>query len=129
VAWIGRDDNGVTALTGATGALRVWSRLMAEVSHEPRRVQAPEGVVELWIDEAGGGVSAEGCPNAKLMPFLAGTEPRYEAPCSGGLLDAWQRRAPAASPPAGPGTPPPAAAPPPAQKQKDAPWWERWFRR
>ena len=46
------DDNGVTALTGATGALPVWSGLMAEVSREPLRSQAPAGVVEAWIDDA-----------------------------------------------------------------------------
>ncbi|MBW6848418.1 bifunctional glycosyl transferase/transpeptidase, partial [Salmonella enterica subsp. enterica serovar Weltevreden] len=28
VVWLGRDDNGKTSLTGATGALQVWSDFM-----------------------------------------------------------------------------------------------------
>lgn len=123
VVWIGRDDNGVTALTGATGALPAWTDLMAAASREPRRAEAPEGVNEVWIDSAGGGLSAEGCPAARRMPFLAGTEPAYEASCGG--RPAWRGRAepsPAtrdgAAPPAPPGQP----AQPPRQR-----WWKRWF--
>ncbi len=123
VVWIGRDDNGVTALTGATGALPAWTDLMAAASREPRRAEAPEGVNEVWIDSAGGGLSAEGCPAARRMPFLAGTEPAYEASCGG--RPAWPGSAeppPAtrdgAAPPAPPGQP----AQPPRQR-----WWKRWF--
>ncbi|MCP6429371.1 hypothetical protein NL523_29065, partial [Klebsiella pneumoniae] len=32
VTWLGRDDNGATRLTGATGALQVWSAFMREAN-------------------------------------------------------------------------------------------------
>ncbi|MBP8926019.1 MAG: penicillin-binding protein 1B [Pseudomonadales bacterium] len=129
VVWIGRDDNGVTALTGATGALPVWSGLMAEVSREPLRSQAPEGVVEVWIDDAGGGISAEGCPGALRMPFLRGTEPDYQADCSGaGARWPWSKPQPAPAPSPGSETPPrtvPEAGDSVHKEQER--WWKRWF--
>jgi len=82
VVWVGRDDNGTTPLTGSTGALPVWATLMAGASRVPLRSTVPEGVVEAWVDDAGGGLSAQGCPGARKMPFLVGTEPRYAAPCA-----------------------------------------------
>ncbi len=125
VAWIGRDDNGVTSLTGATGALRVWSRLMAEVSRVPLKPRPPEGIVEAWVDETSGGLSAEGCPGASLMPFLPDTVPGYEAPCGsgGGIRWPWESR-PQSAPvaPAAPSAPPPEKP----RKEKES-WWERWF--
>ncbi len=128
VVWIGRDDNGVTGLTGATGALRVWSRLMAETSRVPLKPRPPEGVVETWIDETSGGLSAEGCPGAHLMPFLPDTVPSYQSSCGGsggGIRWPWEsqpRSAP--TPPAQrPATPPQA----PGQREKQESWWERWF--
>jgi penicillin-binding protein 1B len=128
VVWIGRDDNGVTGLTGATGALRVWSRLMAEVSRVPRKPRPPEGVVETWIDETSGGLSAEGCPGARLIPFLPDTVPSYQSSCggSGGLRWPWETR-PGSTPA------PPAATPQdmpqeaPSEPGKKESWWERWF--
>jgi penicillin-binding protein 1B len=128
VAWIGRDDNGVTSLTGATGALRVWSRLMAEASRQPLATRRPEGIEEIWVDDAGGGVSGEGCPGVRLMPFLPGTEPRYAASCtgSGGFRWPWESRPePAGEPPPGVQPTPTPARPAPEPEKK--PWWKRWL--
>ena len=32
VVWMGHDDNATTGLTGTTGALQAWTRLMASIS-------------------------------------------------------------------------------------------------
>ncbi|MFM7275399.1 MAG: penicillin-binding transpeptidase domain-containing protein, partial [Gammaproteobacteria bacterium] len=126
VAWIGRDDNGVTGLTGASGALRVWSRMMAEVSRVPLRPRAPEGVVEQWVDTAGGGLSAPGCPGAREVPFLAGTSPAYAASCGprAGAVEAPSGRMPAPAP-RSPGKERQKPAEPDRETERS--WWERLF--
>jgi len=119
-----------TALTGATGALPAWTGLMAAVSREPRRARAPGGITETWVDEAGGGLSGEGCPGARLMPFMNGTEPDYEAACAGsGLRWPWSGDKPAGEPGAAPepgAAAQPGSAPQQEEKARDR-WWKRWF--
>jgi len=44
VVWVGRDDNGSTSLTGASGALPVWSRFMAQVPQHGFSPVMPDGV-------------------------------------------------------------------------------------
>jgi penicillin-binding protein 1B len=125
VVWIGRDDNGVTALTGATGALRAWTGLMAAASREPRRARPPGGVAETWVDERGGGLSAEGCTDARLMPFLNGTEPRYAAACAGPRAAPSGGGAPELAPDTKGGSAPQTA--PRREEQPRQHWWNRWF--
>ena len=70
-------------------------------------------------------LSGEGCPGARLMPFLAGTEPQYAAPCTGGGFRwPWQSReaVPAEQAPARP-----APAQPAREPEKKKPWWKRWL--
>lgn len=71
VVWLGYDDNRETGLTGASGALRVWSDVMGSLNIEPRRTEAPANIV--WHN-----VSAEAvtdprlreCRHKKLLPFV-----------------------------------------------------------
>ena len=71
VVWLGRDDNGPTQLTGATGALRVWGDLMAGSAGRPWRQPAPASVTWQWLNPATGGAVAEGCPGGLRLPVLA----------------------------------------------------------
>ena len=82
VSWIGRDDNAATGLTGATGALRVWSHFMAEASRRPLAYRVPEGIDHFWVDEKSGNLSAKDCAGARLMPFITGSGPSKRVACA-----------------------------------------------
>jgi penicillin-binding protein 1B len=45
VVWLGYDDNRESGLTGATGALRVWSDFMTALDIQGRQTQAPHDIV------------------------------------------------------------------------------------
>ncbi|MCI0654905.1 MAG: penicillin-binding protein 1B, partial [Methylococcaceae bacterium] len=75
VVWIGRDDNKPTGLTGSSGALRVWSRLMRDASKQPVDLIPPESIEWVWIDRKSGLRADEGCKNAVEYPFISGSAP------------------------------------------------------
>ena len=75
VVWIGRDDNQPAGLTGASGALRVWSALMAAARPQPLAEQAPAGVEWAWADAGSGRLVDAGCPGARSWPFVSGSQP------------------------------------------------------
>ncbi|UUY10453.1 penicillin-binding protein 1B [Pseudomonas sp. J452] len=81
VVWLGRDDNGKTPLTGATGALQVWTSLMAKADPLPLDMPQPDNVVQAWVNAGTGQGSAAGCPNAVQMPYIRGSEPPAGAAC------------------------------------------------
>lgn len=98
VTWIGHDDNSPTRLTGASGALQLWARLMAKISDQPLRLSQPETVEWVWIDLATGLRTEENCPGARQFPFVRGSAPIKSVSCL-----------------SRPETPSP------------QPWFERWF--
>lgn len=75
VAWVGRDDNKPTGLSGATGALQVWGSVMSRIAPTPLKLIPPEGVV----------VARASCSDVE-MPFLDGYIPP-EGGCSSLLTD------------------------------------------
>ena len=70
---MGRDDNGGTGLTGGTGALKVWARFMADASSRPLAYNMPDGVETLTVNASNGYLTGQGCPDARLMPFVSDT--------------------------------------------------------
>jgi len=44
VVWLGYDDNRETGLTGATGALRVWTDIMSQLDIQPRQSVPPANI-------------------------------------------------------------------------------------
>lgn len=82
VSWIGLDNNGGTGLTGSSGALRVWGHFMARASERSLAYRMPDGIETHWIEEQTGYLTGMGCPNARLLPFVAGFEPRQRTSCS-----------------------------------------------
>ncbi len=75
VVWLGRDDNGPTPLTGATGALQVWTDFMVKADPLPLDMPLPDNVVQAWVNAASGQGSDPSCPNAVQMPYIRGSEP------------------------------------------------------
>jgi len=81
VVWLGRDDNGKTPLTGATGALQVWTGFMRKADPLPLDMPLPDNVTQAWVDAYSGQGSAAGCPNAVQIPYIRGSEPPPGAAC------------------------------------------------
>jgi penicillin-binding protein 1B len=84
VVWVGRDDNGPMGLTGASGALPVFGRLMAGLETPPLDATPPEGVEYRWINPVTGLLAAESCAGAVAFPFVAGSAPRETDACLAG---------------------------------------------
>jgi penicillin-binding protein 1B len=91
VAWVGRDDNASTGLTGAGGAMPVWADLMRSIDTVPLQMIPPAGIEYHWIDAAGR-LSAETCDGVVAFPYIAGSQPTERSDCteqrgSGGFLN------------------------------------------
>lgn len=81
VVWMGRDDNGKTPLTGATGALQVWTGFMRRAAPAPLDTTPPDNVTRAWVDPYSGQGSDPSCPGAVQMPYIRGSEPPAGPPC------------------------------------------------
>ena len=82
VVWLGRDDNKPTGLSGASGALRVWMNLMANLKLEPLDAPPPADVEEIRVEPRSGLRIGEGCRRGEPVPFLVGSEPRGSTSCA-----------------------------------------------
>jgi penicillin-binding protein 1B len=76
--WVGLDGGGPTGLTGASGALPIWTEFVRATARDTttRAFPVPEDVVWREVDPASGLLATGGCPETRRAPFLAGTEPR-----------------------------------------------------
>ena len=83
VVWLGRDDNGKTPFTGATGALQVWTSFMRKADPLPLDMPMPDNVVQAWLDPHSGQGSDASCPGAVQMPYIRRSEPAPGAACGG----------------------------------------------
>ena len=82
VVWLGYDDNRDTGLTGATGALRVWSELMSDLNIQPRLTLPPAKII--WQDIAAQAVREpreRDCRATLSLPFLPGRLPDSAVSC------------------------------------------------
>ena len=82
VVWLGYDDNRDTGLTGATGALRVWSELMSDLNIQPRLTLPSSKIV--WQDIAPQAARRENerdCRAAQSLPFVPGRLPDSAVSC------------------------------------------------
>ena len=74
VVWMGHDDNSQTGLTGTTGALAAWSKLMSSIPTTSFDPLMPESLENRWIDYYSGRETSPYCNGSAVsMPFKIGT--------------------------------------------------------
>jgi penicillin-binding protein 1B len=70
IVWVGHDDNSPTGLTGSTGALAAWSRLMGSIDTTSFEPLMPESLENRWIDYYTGDETSPYCSGAAVsLPF------------------------------------------------------------
>jgi penicillin-binding protein 1B len=83
VVWIGYDDNTPTGLTGSSGSLQVWSRLMGAIPTTPLTLTMPEGLEQTQVEYLTGYSAKPGCgdevitlavPQGTQLPVKPGCE-------------------------------------------------------
>lgn len=98
VVWVGRDDYKPMGLTGASGALQIWSKVMRDLNVRGLDAALPAGIEEQLTDTVTGLKATNHCSGAITVPYIEGHAPADMAPCAGffnkgGLLPApdWLR--------------------------------------
>ncbi len=71
VVWIGRDDNSSTKLSGASGAMTVWSAFMKKTKSKKLDLLAPEDIK--WLSPGRGD-----CQPLEAVPYIAGYLPEVK---------------------------------------------------
>jgi penicillin-binding protein 1B len=88
VAWVGHDDNRPTGLTGTTGGLAVWSRLMGSVATSSFEPLLPESMEHRWIDYFSGRETSPYCNGSAVsLPFQVGTLLEADLDCLPGSTE------------------------------------------
>ncbi len=73
VVWVGHDDNSPTGLTGTTGALATWSKLMGSIDSSSFEPLMPETLENRWVDYYTGDETSPYCSGSALsLPFAIG---------------------------------------------------------
>ncbi|WP_169751077.1 penicillin-binding protein 1B [Wenzhouxiangella marina] len=81
VVWTGRDDNAPAGVTGAATALPVWAEVFNALPSRQLNRQWPESLEWFWIDWPTARLANEQCPNARAIPFIAGSNPTELSDC------------------------------------------------
>jgi penicillin-binding protein 1B len=83
VFWVGRDDNKAMPLTGATGALELWSSTFRAIGAESINYVRPPDVEYFWIDPESNARTDNNCFHAVYLPYAYGSEPDQRMSCDG----------------------------------------------
>jgi penicillin-binding protein 1B len=76
VVWVGNDQNEMTGLYGATGAMRVWSGIFSNLPSAPLRV-GDAGLDWQWVVQSN--ATDASCPGARRFAFVNGFAPPYQS--------------------------------------------------
>ncbi|STW24674.1 penicillin-binding protein 1b [Klebsiella variicola] len=72
ITWVGRDNNQPTKLYGASGAMSIYQRYLANQTPTPLALTAPEDVVDMGVDSNGNLVCSGGVRFAAGLDDAAG---------------------------------------------------------
>jgi penicillin-binding protein 1B len=73
VVWMGHDDNTPTGLTGTTGALPAWTKLMSSINTVSFEPLMPEALEDRWVDYYTGRETSPNCYSVAVsLPFAIG---------------------------------------------------------
>ncbi len=93
VVWMGRDDNKPAGLTGSSGALKVWGKMMQKLDVGVLNQNQPEDIKWFWVDSLKQLRLSGRCKNAEYLPFIEGTEPDRVEECETGRFSKnWLQR-------------------------------------
>lgn len=87
VAWLGNDDNSPTNLTGSSGALRVWTRLMQQVPIKSVQPLNSEQIEYVWTKPAENVRTGKSCEGAVKVPYIKGSEPEDYQGCGRTVIE------------------------------------------
>lgn len=75
IVWLGSDDNKSIGLTGSSGALEVWGRVMAGLDTQPLDLREPPGLEWAQVYYSDYGQDSRYKGRSELLPFVEGTIP------------------------------------------------------
>jgi len=78
VVWLGRDDNKPTGLSGSSGALVIWGRVMDAIGSRPLEDTEPANIEWARIDTTTLEPTVIPGSNSTLLPFISGTAPQSD---------------------------------------------------
>ena len=90
VVWVGYDDDRVSGFTGSSGALPIWSRLMASLGDVSWNGAMPDSLREVTVDYQTGLSAPDGCAADRIALALPqGIDPPPKPGCGadGNLID------------------------------------------
>ena len=81
VVWVGRDDNKSTGLTGASGAARLWSKVMQKIPMQRLELPYHEDVISQLVHYS---LEFEqyDCSLSRQLPILVASLPLERMPCA-----------------------------------------------
>ena len=80
VVWVGRDDNTPTALTGASGAARVWAKVMQDIPLQRLELHYGEELIKQEIFYSRDPQSQD-CSLSRTMPMMVDSLALENIPC------------------------------------------------
>lgn len=89
VAWVGRDDNKTAGLTGATGALRIWTDTMRASGISPVNMEPPPNVEWHRMTPDGRALADARCPGAVMAPLNVDHLPQTVESCAAPPSGVW----------------------------------------